>query len=127
MDEKTKALCDELLLIIMIIYKEQEKGIKFHSLYPVFNYGFGTISDLLKILVKDGYINVIFNLDEQPEDYPDEFLPEEEQIKKLHLCNHDTTYIFPTSKGLELVKENLRQAVAENREIKFTGLLRPIK
>jgi hypothetical protein len=127
MEDKTKALCEELMLIIMIIFMEREKGILFHSLYPVFNYGFGTISDLLKILVKDGYVNVCFNLDEQPEDYPDLFLPKEEQVKKLHLCNHDTTYIFPTSKGLELVKENLKQAVAENREIKFTGLLHPLK
>lgn len=127
MEDKTKALCEELMLIIMIIFNERGKGILFYSLYPVFNYGFGTISDLLKVLVNEGYVNVIFDLKEQPEDYPDEFLPKEEQIQKLHLCNHYTTYIFPTSEGLQFVKNNLKQAIEENREIKFTGLLHPLK
>ena len=99
MDEKTKHLREELLLLIMVLTVDVGHGIRFDQLYRPFNYGFGTISDLLKILVTDGLVGLCFDLDEQPSGYPDEFLPNEEQIKKLHLCFDQSTYVFLTPKG----------------------------
>lgn len=100
-DDKTKRLRDELLLIIMVSTVNVGPGIRFDRLYRPFNYGFGTISDLLKSLVSDGLVAVSFNLPDQPNGYPDEFLPNEEQIKKLHLCFDQSTYIFLTLEGRE--------------------------
>ena len=99
MDEKTNQLRDELLLLIMVVKAEVGCGIRFDQLYRPFNYGFGTISDLLKGLVTDGLVEVCFDLDEQPCGYPDEFMPQEQQVKKLHLCFDQSTYVFLTPKG----------------------------
>jgi hypothetical protein len=57
------------------------------------------VSDLLKGLVTDGLVEVCFDLDEQPCGYPDEFMPQEQQVKKLHLCFDQSTYVFLTPKG----------------------------
>ena len=99
MDEKTSKLRDELLLLIMVLTAEVGHGIRFDRLYRPFNYGFGTISDLLMNLVTDEFVGMCFDLHDQPSGYPNEFMPQEQQVKKLHLCFDQSTYVFLTPKG----------------------------
>ncbi len=91
-------------------------GIRFDRLYRPFNYCFGTISDLLKTLVTDGLVKGCFDLDEQPSGYPDEFLSQEQQLKKLHLCFDQSTYVFltPTWRdfGLQIL-QNMKAVSSE--------------
>ncbi len=114
MDEKTNQLRDELLLLILVITDEVGHGIRFDRLYHPFNYGFGTISDLLKTLVTDGFVGMCFDLHDQPSGYPDEFIPHEQQVKKLHLCFDQSTYVFLTPKGRE---EGVRILQRVNKDI----------
>lgn len=124
MDEKTKALCDELLVIIVLFYTKIEQGIRFEHLYSVFNYGFGTISDLLKILVSEEHVRISFDQEKPPIGYPEECLPIPEQVQKLHLCSDWNTYIFPTPEGRVQVVEILTELKDQNREFKFTAKIK---
>lgn len=99
MDDKTKRLRDELLLLIIVFTVDVAPAIRFDWLYRPFNYGYGTICDLLKSLVSDGLVAVSFDVHEKPSGYPDEFLSREEQKKKLHLCFDQSTYIYLTPDG----------------------------
>jgi hypothetical protein len=96
MDDKVTQLRDDLLLLIVVFTVEVGTGIRFDRLYRPFNYGFGTISDLLKRLVNDGLVAACFDLHDQPQM---SLLPNEEQIKRLQLCFDQSTYIFLTLEG----------------------------
>lgn len=113
MDDKTKQLRDELLLLIVVFTVDIGPGIRFDHLYRPFNYGFGTISDLLKSLVTDGLVNVCFDIHDQPSGYPDNYLPRKEQVQKLHLCFDQSTYIFLTLEGRDYaltILQNMKES-----------------
>jgi len=123
MDAKRQALCEELLVIIVLSFCERAQGLRFERLYPMFNYGFGTISDLLKDMVADDQVCVCFECDCPPIGYPDNFPPSDEQIKKLHICDDSRTYIYPTEKGRLIVLQIVSDIQDNKREFRFSGML----
>lgn len=120
MEDKWTQMRNELFILIFVFAAEVRNGIRFDSFYRRFDYGFGTISDLLKELVRDGWVDVCFDLQDQPMWYPEKFLSKEEQIERLHLCCDKTTYIFLTpigrDAGVEMLLEMKKRSKHDSQE-----------